>query len=150
MRPLRLFLLIALAGLVLAGCGSTPSSSDGSTGGSAKDPAAASEEADDASATEPSIAEKLAVIQTRGPVGPDDAIVRKLRKALVALDRKCKEPRIRVSDMAVRSRQLLADEGIDESILSILRNVNTSIPDALGVTKCRDIFAAYVTLRIGG
>jgi hypothetical protein len=54
-----------------------------------------------------------------------------------------------VTDHFAASKRILREHGLKESVLSILTHVNASIPEALGRTSCADIFAAYVTIRIG-
>jgi hypothetical protein len=92
----------------------------------------------------------LASIQAGQEVGEADALTQKFRVALDSLAPKCKERRIRLSDFTVNSQDLLAKDGIGESLLSLLRHIDASIPDNFGAQPCRDIFAAYITLREGG
>jgi hypothetical protein len=91
---------------------------------------------------------KLAVIDEGGYVDPADPVVDRFARVLDKLQRKCSDSRSFVGDMAVRSQELMAEEGVRESLLSILTNVNRSIPRKLG-RSCSDIFATYVVLRTG-
>lgn len=91
---------------------------------------------------------KLATIEA-APVSTDDPVIAKHADALDALQKKCKERRELLSDFSVKADELLNDSGIDESLLTILRNVNKSIPGSAPKMPCSDIFAAYVTLRRG-
>jgi hypothetical protein len=102
---------------------------------------------------EPSLAEKLAALDTRTPVEmlPDD-LVRKFQRQIDALKGKCQDEETRLGDFTVKSQELLNDYNLDESLLSIITNVNLSIPDEyaeLGVS-CSDVFGAYVALRVNG
>lgn len=84
-------------------------------------------------------------------MAPSDRLVVRFRRALARLKVKCREPAARLSDFAVNSQQIMKDDaGIEESLLSILQQVDGSIPRSLGPTRCQDIFAAYVTLREAG
>jgi hypothetical protein len=92
----------------------------------------------------------LASIQAGHELGQDDALTNQFRAALDSLGPKCKDRRMRLSDFTVKSKELLDEEGIGESLLSILRHVDASVPDNFGAQPCVDIFAAYVTLRESG
>ena len=112
-----------------------------------------SEEGAGRATPEPSTEYKLAVIQEGGHVSPDDPAVTQYASALDRLEEKCPDERERLADYAVRSQQLLEERGIEESVLDILRNARSSIPDEMergAVGSCSDIFAAYVALRRGG
>jgi hypothetical protein len=91
------------------------------------------------------VAEKLATIEAEAP--PDNVLIGQFDAALRRMEPHCKESPIEISDDTVTAQQLLAEAGISESLLSILVNVERSIPGALGKTKCFEAFAAYVTLR---
>ena len=69
---------------------------------------------------------------------------------LDALESKCRERRIRLADMTVTAQELLSKAGIEQSLRSIAKHVNRSMP-AGGPPggRCVDVFAAYVTLRKG-
>jgi len=121
--------LVVLAALAVGGCDS------GTSGG-------------DTSSVQPSVAEKLATIEANGP--PDDALVERFDRQLRALQTKCKDAPIRLSDYTVKAQQLLAKEGEDESLLSIIGHVNQSIPGSAPRMPCDSVFAAYVTLRTAG
>lgn len=98
------------------------------------------------SATQRSPAYELAVIDGDS----SGNYVAREQAALDSLSMKCREGESRLSDFAANSMQIMEkDKGINESTLSILHHVKSSIPKALGVTRCQDIFAAYVTIREG-
>ena len=122
--------LAALSALMLGACGDSDSGSGGSNGASA--------------------GEKLATLQTNGP--PDEALVRQFDAQVEALTAKCNERPITLADFTVRTQGLLAKDGVSEPLLSIISHVNRSIPASpnLTPTRCRDLFAAYVTLRTAG
>lgn len=93
----------------------------------------------------------LASIDAGHPLESDDGTVDDYARALDSLEGKCSNARTRLGDMAVKGQELLSDKGVEESLLSILRNVRLSIPDSLPAgTECADIYAAYVLLRAGG
>lgn len=124
-------LLAVLAVCALAGCASSTSSTE-------------------TTATKPTVAQKLATIQTEGDVSADDPLVKKFDARLDSLRKKCKDERIRLADMIVRTQQLLNEGGQEESLISITSNVNASIPPGIGKMPCASVFAAYVTLRTKG
>lgn len=98
--------------------------------------------------TTPSIAYKAAVID--GHAAPDEATVARYEAAFDRLKRRCPEPEERLGDMAVRSRDLLREGGVDESLLSILEHVHQAIPAGADLSSCADVFGSYVFLRRGG
>ena len=122
---MRRCLILLLA--VLAGCSST---SGDSAGG------------------EPTIAEKLAVLD-----GDDAGAPTEYEAALDQLSSRCDDhpdPE-RIADMAVVSRRQLAEAGISESLLEILQHVNQAIPEAGDPDQgCAVYFGSYVFLRRGG
>lgn len=105
---------------------------------------------DSGRASEPSVAQKLASIQKGSPASARDPLVRRFDRALDALQRKCKDRRIRLSDYTVRAQELLRKSGARESLESIITRVKGSIPRSAPKRPCADVFAAYVTLRKAG
>lgn len=127
----HIVLLAGIAVVALAGCASSTPSTE-------------------TTATKPTVAQKLATIQTQGDASVDDPLVKKFDARLDSLRRKCKDKRIRLADMIVRAKQLLDEGEQDESLISIASNVNASIPAEIGKMPCASLFAAYVTLRTKG
>ena len=128
--------LLAVAALVAGGCASS-SDSPGGGGGSGDN-------------GKKSVAEKLATIQKQAPVEANDPLVRNFDAKLDALQKKCKDRRIRLADFAVTARKLLKKDGVDESLSSIVTHANQSIPAAAPRMPCAYTFAAYVALRTSG
>jgi hypothetical protein len=91
---------------------------------------------------------KLAVIDAGGYVNPSDPIVGSYARALDRLEERCEDSRTFLGDMAVRSQQLLAEEGISEPVLTILRYVGRAVRGAPLEGSCTSIFATYVALRV--
>lgn len=99
--------------------------------------------------TDHSIEYKLAVID--GYSTPSNELTRKYGHALDLLERYCPEDRERIADMTVASQQELKKKNIDESLLQLLRNFRTSIPEEAKpgeIGECSEIFSAYIVLRI--
>ena len=92
---------------------------------------------------------KLASIDAGTELDPDSGEVQEYQAALDALGVKCTSPSGRLGDMAVRSQELLANRGVAEDLLTILRNVEASMPASAPRMKCTDIFASYVVQRGG-
>jgi hypothetical protein len=88
---------------------------------------------------EMSSAEMLAVIDGSASAQP-------YGRLLDSLDAKCTENAGLIGDYAVKSRELLADDGVQVSILDALRGIDGSIPDGTTGMKCSEIAAAWVTL----
>ena len=64
---------------------------------------------------------------------------------------KCRESDARLADFTVNVQKIIKDKtGQQETLITVLRNVDKSIPKSLGQTKCLDIFSAYALLRTGG
>lgn len=95
------------------------------------------------------VACKLATIDEQTYVSPDDPMVAEYQSALDGLAGDCGDSEERLGDMSVRSQELLLNGGVSETLLSILRSVDRSIPGGTQLESCSDIFAAYVALRGG-
>jgi hypothetical protein len=143
-----LVLALVAAGIVLAGCGGTT----GNDGNASPDQNASIT----ARLPAVSLAEKLATMDERAaryllPAHP--ALVLEFDTQLLNLAFKCKEDRLspedrlsRLVDYAVKAQKLLAKEGKDEALLSIISQINASIPYGAPRQPCSDVFDAYVTL----
>lgn len=92
----------------------------------------------------------LASLDAGHPLPADDSSVKSYAEALDSLEEKCGDSRSRLGDMAVRGKQLLEEEGVEESPLSVLRNVRLSMPDSFSQAECADIYGTYVFLRTNG
>jgi hypothetical protein len=142
-----LVLALVAAGIVLPGCGGTAgddgrASDDGNASITARLPAV-------------SLAEKLATMDERAaqPVRPaHQALVVEFDTQLLNLVFKCKEDKLSLedrlsllADYTVKAQKLLAKQGINESLVSIISHVNRSIP-SYGAPRqpCPDVFDGYV------
>jgi hypothetical protein len=144
---LQVVALVA-AGIVLAGCGGTA----GDDGNASDDENASIR----ARLPAVSLAEKLATMDERAahPLLPaHPALVVEFDTQLLNLVFKCKEDRLsledrlsRLADYTVRAQKLLAKQGKNESLLSIISRINGSIPYGAPRQPCSDVFDAYVTL----
>jgi len=110
-------------------------------------------ETEDNSSTEQSssysLEYKLAVVD--GHSNPSDELKRRYGRALDLLERYCPETREHIADMTVNIQKELQKENIDESLLELLQNFRTSIPEKAKqgeLGKCSEIFSAYAVLRI--
>lgn len=161
MRPNRIVLYsVAVVAAFAVACGSATNSTESTSKSSVaaapqttkpvsthtSPKTAATTETTAAPAT-PSVAEKLATIQTESPVEADDPLVRKFDTALSSLGKKCKERGMALADMTVAVQQALAKDGIDQSLIRTITDVNASIPSGLGRMPCSSTFAAYLVLR---
>jgi len=97
--------------------------------------------------SESQVEHKLATLD--GVARPDPATLRAYEAALNSLEPKCHENRELLGSMALKARDLLANGGVRESLLSILQHVDQSIPPGPHEMPCRDTFAGYVALRGG-
>lgn len=99
--------------------------------------------------TDRSIEYKLAVVD--GNSTPSDETVRRYGRALDLLERYCPESREEIADMTVRGQEILQEENIDQSLISLLQNFRNSIPEEANsgeVGDCKSIFSSYITLRV--
>jgi hypothetical protein len=92
---------------------------------------------------------KLASIDAGYPLDLDDRSIGRYGRLLNRLERKCPDAdREFVGDMAVRSTQLLADEGVEATVLEMLRGADRALSGGtqqLGV-ECSEVFASLVVL----
>jgi uncharacterized protein with von Willebrand factor type A (vWA) domain len=89
------------------------------------------------------------VIDAGGYVDPNDSIVGVYRSAPSRAEINCPNSKQQLADMAVRSTQILADNGIQATALEMVEAVNESVA-GVGAGDCTDVYAALVTLMIGG
>ena len=102
------------------------------------------------------VAEKLATMDERAaqfllPAHP--ALVLEFDTQLLNLVFKCKEDRLsledrlsRLADYTVKAQKLLAKEGKNEALISIISQINGSIRYGAPRQPCSDLFDTYVTL----
>lgn len=102
-----------------------------------------------ASAT-PSLAYKLATIEKGTSVAPSDPLVAQMDSALRALRSKCGDTTEELAGYAVVIHNDMAKRGVEEGKLSILQHVADSMPPGMKMTSCKEVFAAYATLRLDG
>lgn len=134
-------LLVGVFGLLIAAAYASPSQSAQETSQQDSAPVATSG---------PSSAYMLATLQSGYDIGQDDPLVTQFQNALDSVAPKCQESENRISDYTVATHDILQQHGLDDSYLSILTDVQGSIPDSIGSQRCADIFAAWATLRTGG
>jgi hypothetical protein len=135
-----LVLALVAAGIVLTGCGGT-AGDDGNASFTARLPAV-------------SVAEKLATMDERAahPLLPaHPALVVEFESQLLNLVFKCKEGRLSLedrfsllADYTVKAQKVLAKRGKNESLLSIISQLNGSIPYGAPRQSCSDVFDATV------
>lgn len=90
---------------------------------------------------------QLAVVDSGGFVDPSDPTIDRYDRALNHLEDKCGDDRRMLGDMAVRSVQLLDEEGISSTALEVLTAADSSIPaDMVRQDSCSDTFATLIAL----
>lgn len=70
--------------------------------------------------------------------------------ALVGLAPLCNEDGGDLADIAVVTRDVLGSEGVEVSLLEVLRGIGGSVPQAAAPTDCDQIAAAWATLMMPG
>jgi hypothetical protein len=106
---------------------------------------------DESAAKQPSIADKMAVIDCQcSPSAKTVAVYQHLLEKLVV--RKCTEKPIKLADELVNTRDILAQDGKGHyKLLTIMRALDKSIPDKIGFKqKCAGVLAALIVLMEKG
>jgi len=88
---------------------------------------------------------KMATIDN-GYIDKEDPIINNYKILLDSLGKKTINSRIDISDITVTAQRLLKEHGINKSLLSILKDFDTSIPDGLDGMKLEEIASAYMVL----
>lgn len=136
---MRVGLVVVLLA-ALAACASSPSSSTGSTSSSDSDPASAeTSERSSSSGSDASPAEMLATIDGSSNVAA-------YQRALDQASQVCTQSESRLGDMAVRSVQLLEEEGVTETNLSMLQAAGNAVPNEMAPTDCTEIFGSLILM----
>ena len=116
-----------------------------------EEPAAEPEEVlEEAEKPEDEVAWKLAAIKTDNRNLPDsDPLVYQFADFLDSLESKTEHSRTEIGDMVVKAWQILREEvNPDEDLLSVIRDLDASIPDDLDIKmNLPEVAAAYITLR---
>jgi hypothetical protein len=92
---------------------------------------------------------KLASMDAGRELDPDSSAVQEYQAVLDSLGVNCPDSSGRLGDMAVRSQELLANGGVAEDLLTILRNVEASMLASAPRMESTDIFSSYVVQRGG-
>jgi len=153
-RWIALLLLPAVLLLTLAGCeekedeGGLAATPTGAASPAAEVPPAATPtpEPSRSGYSEDDTEYKLAVIDAGGFVDLDDPSIDAYARALDAAEAKCTDKRSLLGDYAVKAWQLLAEEGVDVTVLQALRAIDQSIPDESPKLDCAEVMAAWMVL----
>lgn len=89
---------------------------------------------------------KLATLNAGSPIKEDDITVYQFKKLLDELEKKTINTRIDIADIAVAAQKLLKEHGISRTLLQILDDFNTAIPDELTDIKLEEIASVYMVL----
>jgi len=89
---------------------------------------------------------KLAVIERGGFVQYSDKRIDEYASILNRANAKCKEGRTMIADMAVRSTQLLADDGIAATPYEMIEAIVAAVPNELAPMQCSEVLAAVMVL----
>lgn len=146
---MRVLTSAAIAIFVLIGCGGDAGSG---TENGAREPTAAAPPPPPPpppppAAARPSVAERLAQLDQNRPVDADSAEVQRFQERLDQLTAKCAASEIEISDMTVRARELLADEGVERSLYRVITGVNRGADAGGNKDSCLRTFAQYVTTQ---
>ncbi len=92
-----------------------------------------------------SVEYKMATIDN-GFIDKEDLIINNYKILLDSLEKKTINSRIDISDITVTAQRLLKEKGINRTLLQILNDFDTSIPDGSSGFKLEEIAAAYMVL----
>lgn len=89
---------------------------------------------------------KLATLYSGSPIEEDDVTVYQFKNLLNSLEKKTINSRINIADITVTTQRLLKEKGISRTLLQILNDFDTSIPDGSSGFKLEEIASAYMVL----
>jgi hypothetical protein len=92
-----------------------------------------------------SVEHKMATID-HGQIDENNPKISDYKRHLDSLERKTINTRIDISDITVTAQNLLSEEGIDRTLLQILRDLDNSIPEGSTDIKLEEIASAYMVL----
>jgi len=93
---------------------------------------------------------KLAVINAREAVPASDPAVAEFRKLLDSIKSKCGTSDSEIADMTLTGQRMLAEKGIHEGVLELMRHLDASVPAEGAHPKFEEVVAGYVLLRARG
>ncbi len=88
---------------------------------------------------------KMATIDN-GYIDKSDTIINSYKILLDSLEKKTINTRIDISDITVTAQGLLKERGINRSLLNILKDFDTSIPEGLTGMKLEEVASLYMVL----
>lgn len=97
-----------------------------------------------------SLSYKLATIDRGGYVSKNDLTVKRFNSLLNQLSVKFVEDKERISDMTVKAKQILRDNGIDQRMLKMMEGINSLFYQKIANQKYSEYLSVYVTLRVKG
>jgi len=89
---------------------------------------------------------KMACIDKGEYLDEDDPVINEYSILLDSLMEKTTNSRIDISDIIVTTQRLLKENGVDMSLLNILKDLDSSIPEESPKLELEDIAAAYIVL----
>lgn len=89
---------------------------------------------------------KLATLDAGSPIEEDDITVYQFKELLDKLEKKTVNTRIDIADITVVARKLLKEHGINRTLLQILNDFNTAIPEEVDYAKLEEVASVYMVL----
>jgi len=89
---------------------------------------------------------QMACIDKGEYLDEDDTVINDYSILLDSLMEKTTNSRIDISDITVTTQRLLKENGVDMSLLNILKDLDNSIPEESPKLELEDIAAAYIVL----
>lgn len=93
---------------------------------------------------------KLASINANKYININDPTILIFKNLLDSLEYKTKDTRQEISDKTVKTWQLLEENGIQNSLLYVMTQLNASIPNSASDMNYTEICAAWLTLTLYG
>lgn len=95
--------------------------------------------------------EFLAAALDKGSMSVSDTEIAPYARALDRAESKCHETRMHITDMAVTSLELLAEESThSETLLSMLQALDQAIPPEAAPMSCAEVYALILVLMTSG
>jgi hypothetical protein len=97
-----------------------------------------------------SLGYKLATIEKDGYVTEDNMLVKRFNSLLKQLENKYIDTKQKISDKTVTASQLLEGNGIDESMIKIMKGMNKIYDLNNSYRKYNEYLTCYVIFRVNG
>ncbi len=99
---------------------------------------------------ETSLAQQLTLLDDYGHRNDNSIIVNRFRYLLDSLSNSFNEDKQDIAEITFICKKMLADRGVDESLLNIMEGFNSIFEKKTGYTRYKEYVAAYIQSRAKG